>query len=484
MPALLEMPTLDIHSPLQDAVEQMAARTVVGSPMASREWELLPAEVRLRSMFSARVEHERTLSEMQARITDALAGRKRDGVTMDKGRFVEEMRKMVRATGYKRPEGTHRKSVQNLKSRARLELIWEINVAQARGYAKWLADMTPEGLENEPCQELVRVQARMEPRDWQTVWRNAGGEFYDGRMIAKKTDPIWVAISRFGVPWAPFDWGSGMGLAGIDIDEAEALGAVSPEDPPLIAAAVPFNAAHSASAANIPEAGLEALRSQFGDAIKLDSGRLRLQRHLTPETDEQRKLDITESLRQRARRQYLEAGDQFSAEFQRTDDGAAVGDRLQEAREFASIYLAQAAAVAVGRKQVFHDTMPPLDQEAFVAACRAAMPEVEVAVVGEYSDILVWRRDIARIDPEELVAAMHDGRGGLMLGYGLDSPAWVKPGPHVKVQIYRMPRADGDLPMAGFDAPVESWRTYARARARDLEDAMGIGTFIEWEVRP
>lgn len=128
--------------------------------------------------------------------------------------------------------------------------------------------------------------------------------------------------------------------------------------------------------------------------------------------------------------------------------------------------------------------MPPLQEAAFVAACRETMPEVKVAVVGPSHDIIVWRPDRLAIVPEEVAAAMNDGRGGTLLGYGLDSPAWVRPGPHVRVQIYRLPRAEGDLPVAGFDGPVDSWRTYAAARARDLEDAWAAKTEIEWEVRP
>lgn len=485
------MPSLDINSPLQDAVDQMAAKTAVGSPMLSREWGLLPAELKLRTMFSARVEHERTVGEMQARITDALAGRKRDGVTMDKGRFVEEMREIVRSTGYKRPDGTHRKSVQNLKSRARLELIWEMNMAQATGYAKWLSDMTPEGLENEPCYELVRINPRKEVRDWPLVWAQAGGKFYGGqgsnksyplapgRMIAKKTDRIWLRISRFGVPWDPLDWGTGMGLDGIDIAEAEDLGVVSPGDEPQTPQAKPFNEDHSASAKAIPEAGREALRSAFGDAIKFDADRIRLQRHLSPETDEHRNLDITESLRQRAQGYYIQARENLQR-LQRTDDGAEMGFRGEGESKIADIYIAQASAVAVGRKTLFHDTMTQAEAEVFMQAT-AGFPD-SVARHYEAGHFMVWRRDLETLSPERIIAEIESHRGGLLLGYGLDSPA-VLGEPHVLVRIFAAPRADGDLPLAGFHAPVASWRTYAEARAKDLSHAMAREMVAEAEVR-
>lgn len=282
------MTSLDLNSPLQQAVAQMAARKVTASPMTSREWELLPAEVRLRAMFSARVEHERTLAEMQSRITAGLAGQKVDGATMDKSRFVAEMRAMIKTTGYKRPDGTHRKSVQNLRSRARLELIWDMNQAQAVGYAKWLTDMDPDLLEVSPCYELVRVKARVEVRDWPIIWEDHGGKFYGGkgsnkyypgakgRMIAKKTDPIWRYISRFKSPWPPFDWGSGMGLRAVRLAEAEDLGVIGPDDAPQTPLTEPFNANASASVAGIPEDRVQAILRDFAGDVEIVDGRLQI----------------------------------------------------------------------------------------------------------------------------------------------------------------------------------------------------------------
>lgn len=42
-------------------------------------------------------------------------------------------------------------------------------------------------------------------------------------MVALKTDGIWKAINRFGTPWPPFDFQSGMGLVEIERSEADAL---------------------------------------------------------------------------------------------------------------------------------------------------------------------------------------------------------------------------------------------------------------------
>lgn len=476
---------------LTDAVEAIRRKTPVGSGMSSREWELVPSEIRDRAMFSARVENVRLLTEMQERLQARIELAERDGRTMDRGVFMEEMRQLLIEQGYKRPEDVKRGSLQDLKSHRRLGLIWEMNLAQAQGYARWKADMTEDGLENEPCYELIRVMERMEHRDWPDIWLKAGGQFFDGpgsnddypfapgRMIAKKTDPIWRAISRFGTPWPPFDWGSGMGLRSISREESDAFGITRPDERPT-PIMVPFNSDHRMSVRGMDEAGREGLRSAFGDAIRFDGDEVVMQRELTPETYEQRKQSFTESLRERTRVHFLQASAELER-LQRTDDGTELGFDGESGREIAAIYLAQASAVAVGRKRLFHDTMTQAEAETFLRITGGFPPQVGM----RYQDghFLAWRRDLTDIQPETVIADMDAGRGGLLLGYGLDSPAW-NGGPHVLVRIFRMPRQDGDQPVAGFHAPVNSWRTFAEARAADLSHAWGTETEVEWEVRP
>jgi hypothetical protein len=255
-------------------------------------------------------------------------------------------------------------------------------------------------------------------------------------------------------------------------------------DDDVLPLAVPFNSGHRMSVAGMPESGRESLRSAFGDTIRFDGDEIILQRELTPESHEQRKQSITDSLRERARNQYLQTRDQFARELRREGTGTEVADGGESAADSHAVALAQAASVAVGRKQIYHDTMPPGDTEAFFRAVSKSMPsEVAMDVAEGTGDILIWRRDLLDIDPKKVVADMLDGRGGLLMGYGLDSPAWVRPGPHVAVRIYRSPRMPGDSSLMGFDAPVESWNIYAKARAKDIADALGVETITEWEVR-
>jgi hypothetical protein len=475
--------------PLRDAVEMMREKVPVGSAMGSAEWEAVSAEMRLRAMFSARVEDERILAEMQRRLEVRMELGKKDGRTMDRGVFIEEMREDLLRTGYSR--GNAREgSLQDLRSTRRLGLIWDMNVAQAQGYARHKLEMTEDGLENEPCYELIRLEDREAEREWPAKWEREGGQFYDGpgsnddypaapgRMIARKTDGIWVRISRFGVPWAPFDWGSGMGLRGIGREEADAFGITRGDErlvPPVVP---PFNDGHRMSVRGLPEEAREGLRSDFGDAIQFDGDSVRLQREASPETYEQRRKEIGESLRERARKHYDDARGALER-LRRGDDGAEVGFSGEGEGEIADIYLAQASAVAVGRKQLFHDTMTPAEVAAMFVATQVFPPGVGV----HYEDghFLLWRRDLLDLPVKAILQQLAAHQGGFLLGYGLDSRALNEP--HVLVRIFKAPRRPGDLPVAGFHSRVEAWEVFAKARARDFEDAWGKQMTIEWEVR-
>ena len=117
----------------------------------------------------------------------------------------------------------------------RLDLFNASSDFQAEG--QYVAGQNDAVLDAYPAQELVRFEDRKEPRDWVQTWRAAGGRVFPGgdegtlnnyRLIAAKDDPIWSAISRFGQPWPPFDFGSGMGLRDVSRLEAEQLGVIAP----------------------------------------------------------------------------------------------------------------------------------------------------------------------------------------------------------------------------------------------------------------
>lgn len=49
-------------------------------------------------------------------------------------------------------------------------------------------------------------------------------------MVALKTSPIWVELSRFGYPYPPFDFNSGMWVRPVSDDDCEALGLLADEE--------------------------------------------------------------------------------------------------------------------------------------------------------------------------------------------------------------------------------------------------------------
>lgn len=479
------MPEISTSRPLAEAVATISRKIPVGAALTSREWELVPAEIKQRAMLSARVASEALLAEMQTRLKNRIELTKKDGRTMDRGVFIEEMRKEVQLSGYKRGDAK-RGSLQDLKSSRRLGLIFDMNVAQVQGYAKWKMDMDAGVLNASPCYELIRGAAKVEIRNWPQVWQDAGGKFYGepgpdypdapGRMLARKTDPIWRWISRFKTPWPPFDWGSGMELKNIRRRESDQLGLTDSREV-LVPLAQPFNQGHTLSIKGVPESGRESLRSAFGDSIRFDGDRVQMQREASPETYEQSKQTIETSLRGRAREQYLQASGELDR-LRRNDDGAEVGFQGEVGSSIAAIYLAQASAVSVGRKGLFHDTMALADAEAFFAATRGFPPQVAT----HYQDghMLMWRRDLTDLRADELLSEMHASRGGLRMGYGLDEPAFNSP--HVLVRIFQAPKQEGDVPLVGFHAPIESWQTFADARARDISDAWEVETETEWEL--
>jgi hypothetical protein len=95
-------------------------------------------------------------------------------------------------------------------------------------------------------------------------------------MVALKGDPVWTAISRFGTPWPPFDFNSGMGVEDIDAEEAAELGVLAGDDPPPSPDDTDFNAGLEAEV-EFGETDPEWtwLRETFGDQIRLEGGAVR-----------------------------------------------------------------------------------------------------------------------------------------------------------------------------------------------------------------
>ena len=145
------------------------------------------------------------LAEIGRSISGILSG------TKSASESRRDIRAALAAADYE-PTGS---GIKDHTTQKRLDLILQQNVRAARGYARRREGMDPDTLDLWPAQELVRVYGRKVPRDWKARFVESGGNLVSGRMIALKTSPVWMSLSRFGVPWPPFDFGSGMGVRDI-----------------------------------------------------------------------------------------------------------------------------------------------------------------------------------------------------------------------------------------------------------------------------
>lgn len=212
------------------AVSRFEGRRAAPSTRTSAEWERVAPALREKCFFSARVNDAEVLGKMRELIGKAVDSSKRNPnealVSQDK--FISEMKSFLASRGYTMGGS----KLTDITSRRRLGLIYDMNVQEAREYARYVRGQDADALDMYPAQEFLRVESRRVPRtDWPMRWRAAGGKIRGGRMVALKSDPVWTNLSRFGRPYPPFDYGSGMGVEDIDREEAIELGLLPDDEP-------------------------------------------------------------------------------------------------------------------------------------------------------------------------------------------------------------------------------------------------------------
>jgi hypothetical protein len=236
--------------PFVEALQSRAVKKIFPTSLSSAELENLPAAFRERSMFSARTMNADYLKEIAARVERILhpTTQFRDDGTpytagLDQATARSELKDILAKIGYA-PDPEEKGTLKDLSSDARLNLVLETNVRMAQGYGYWAQGQDAEVLDLYPAQELYRAEARKEERDWGISangrWVTAAREVGDtkaievwgstGRMIARKDSGIWVKLSRFGQPYPPFDYNSGMDIRDVDRQTAIDLGVIQKED--------------------------------------------------------------------------------------------------------------------------------------------------------------------------------------------------------------------------------------------------------------
>lgn len=268
------------QKPLAEIASSVSAKTPIGSMLRSREWsEIVPRQLREEAFFSATVESVRALAAAQRGLNQILTMARDDkgALAMDRSKWIAELQTLANRLGLRNPDESKRGGLQDFGSERRLALIYEQQISAARNKAYYLSGQDPDILDAWPAQELIRIRDAVQPRDWQRRWVDAGGELYaGGRMIALKTDPIWVAISRFGRPYPPFDYNSGMGLEEIDREEAEALGLIQPGER-IEPVSHEDELARELKQADDPK-WRAVMTAVFGQQIQFDKGKIRWKR--------------------------------------------------------------------------------------------------------------------------------------------------------------------------------------------------------------
>lgn len=267
--------------PAETAGLKLDTRRVVASRLGSAAWRRVPYAMREQAFFAARVEHGGVLSRMQGRIRSALDG---TGPTMDSGRFLRDTRRDLERCGVRTMPAAGRatNSVRDIRSQARLKLIFETQVRQAEEYAKHKASMDPDLLDAAPGWRFARVHAVQEARPtaywsarWVEAWSAVGGKgALRDPMVALKTSPIWQALGGAGPfdnAWPPYAYGSGMGRVDADRDEVERLGLLAPDEEIAPEDVPDMN--ETLEARDLDARTMDDLEQAFGDQVTLRGNR-------------------------------------------------------------------------------------------------------------------------------------------------------------------------------------------------------------------
>lgn len=213
------------------AFASFARRENLPAALTSEEWSSVPSEIRERAFFMSRVTDAEILQRFRDGAEDILEQRKGQ-VTVEK-----EIHMWLQDRGYEPPPGKDG-GLEDLSSLDRINVVLRTNVSMARGHASWARKQT--AIRAMPCQRLLRISKREEPRDWDAIWSEAKAELdlipgiHPTEKVALLNHPIWRKISRFDNPYPPFDFGSGMGVEGVSRSESKEMGfQLDPNNDPM-----------------------------------------------------------------------------------------------------------------------------------------------------------------------------------------------------------------------------------------------------------
>ncbi|MGN0836199.1 MAG: hypothetical protein ACI4OS_02055 [Akkermansia sp.] len=238
--------------------------------MSTSQWNMVDAQIRERAFFMAGVDNARILSSYRQTAAAIAAGR------MSEAEGRRRIREQLAAIGYA-PTADDVGTLQDLSSRRRLDVALQTNVNLARGWAERRANL---GDLTHPGQELYRQRRARVPRDWTSRWAAAAaavnweGVARGGAFIALLTSPIWVQLSRFGYPYPPFDFGSGMRVRPVSYQTCKELGLLDDDwiDRQRSAATASLNEGCAVDCSDLQADVMEELERALGSVGKITGG--------------------------------------------------------------------------------------------------------------------------------------------------------------------------------------------------------------------
>lgn len=202
-----------------EAMQRREIQTILPTSLGTAALQRISPDIRERGLFSARTVSAEYLQKVADVLDRIIAG------TLDYATGRLELKQKLAELRYS-PSPDEKGTLRDLSSDERINLVLKTNAAMAYGYGDWMQGQAPPILDRWPAQELYRAFNRMVPRNWIQRWQDAGGQIFEGRMIALKNTPIWIAISRFGNPYPPFDFNSGMSIRDVTREVARKYGLI------------------------------------------------------------------------------------------------------------------------------------------------------------------------------------------------------------------------------------------------------------------
>lgn len=200
------------------ASDYMRGKQSVPSDMRTAQWDVVSAWCKERSFFMASVTSAETLQAFRSAVQQMVDG------TMSGTDARKLLRMHLQGSGYQAPAGLEG-TIKDLSTTARLKVTLDINVAMARGWAQmnqFKGDIAHPGI------MLYRdIRPKGQPRPWVSICRERVGNMPgvvltgnpDEPMVALSNSPAWAMISRFGQPYPPFDYNSGMRIKPVSLDD-------------------------------------------------------------------------------------------------------------------------------------------------------------------------------------------------------------------------------------------------------------------------